>query len=62
MLKKVQFKVKDNARGPRLRCERCGHLGANARPNWNEMHKQKPITRASSASEFLAVKSESILF
>jgi len=22
--------------GPRLRCERCGHLGADARPNWNE--------------------------
>jgi hypothetical protein len=27
--------------GPRLRCERCGHLGADARPNWNEMHKQE---------------------
>lgn len=22
--------------GPRLRCERCGHLGAGARPNWQE--------------------------
>jgi hypothetical protein len=22
--------------GPRLRCERCGHLGADARPNWKE--------------------------
>jgi hypothetical protein len=22
--------------GPRLRCERCGHLGADARPNWQE--------------------------
>ena len=22
--------------GPRKRCERCGHLGADARPNWNE--------------------------
>jgi len=22
--------------GPRLRYERCGHLGADARPNWNE--------------------------
>ena len=22
--------------GPRLRCEVCGHLGADARPNWNE--------------------------
>jgi len=22
--------------GPRLRCERCGHRGADARPNWSE--------------------------
>lgn len=22
--------------GPRLRCEVCGHLGADVRPNWNE--------------------------
>jgi hypothetical protein len=22
--------------GPRMRCEQCGHLGADARPNWNE--------------------------
>lgn len=22
--------------GPRLRCVQCGHLGADARPNWNE--------------------------
>lgn len=22
--------------GPRLRCKRCGHLGANVRPNWLE--------------------------
>jgi len=22
--------------GPRLRCVRCGHLGADARPNWSE--------------------------
>jgi len=22
--------------GPRQRCERCGHLGADARPNWAE--------------------------
>jgi len=36
--------------GPRLRCDQCGHLGADARPNWNEMHKQDPITRSSSAS------------
>jgi hypothetical protein len=35
---------------PRLRCERCGHLGADARPNWNEMYKQEPITRASSTT------------
>jgi hypothetical protein len=36
--------------GPRLRCARCGHLGADARPNWNEMYKQEPITRASSVA------------
>jgi hypothetical protein len=36
--------------GRRLRCECRGHLGADARPNWNEMYKQEPITRASSAS------------
>jgi hypothetical protein len=22
--------------GPRLRCERCGNMGAEARPNWGE--------------------------
>jgi hypothetical protein len=22
--------------GPRMRCTKCGHLGADARPNWNE--------------------------
>jgi hypothetical protein len=22
--------------GPRMRCEKCGQLGADARPNWNE--------------------------
>ena len=33
--------------GPRLRCERCGQLGADAQPNWNGMHKQEPIKRAS---------------
>jgi hypothetical protein len=22
--------------GPRFRCERCGHIGADARPNWGE--------------------------
>ena len=36
--------------GPRLRCERCGHLGADARPNRNDMHKQEPITQASSVA------------
>jgi hypothetical protein len=36
--------------GPRLRCECCGHLGADVRPNWNEMHKHEPITRASCAA------------
>jgi hypothetical protein len=24
--------------GPRLRCERCGHLGVDARPNWQGGH------------------------
>jgi hypothetical protein len=33
--------------GPRLRCEVCGNLVADARPNWNEIYKQEPITRAS---------------
>jgi len=23
--------------GPRMRCQRCGQIGADARPNWNEM-------------------------
>lgn len=26
--------------GPRMRCERCGHLGAQVRPNWNERAAQ----------------------
>jgi hypothetical protein len=26
--------------GPRLRCERCGHLGADARPDWNEANSR----------------------
>ena len=28
--------------GPRMRCQRCGQLGADARPNWNE----RPTVRA----------------
>ena len=32
--------------GPRLRCERCGHLGADARPNWSDREKRAPITRS----------------
>jgi hypothetical protein len=24
---------------PRLRCERCGHLGADARPNWQDSER-----------------------
>ena len=36
--------------GPRLRCERGGHLGADARPNWNETDKQEPITRGSGSA------------
>jgi hypothetical protein len=39
--------------GPRLRCEVCGHLGADARPNWNETHKQQPITRGSESPPYL---------
>jgi hypothetical protein len=34
--------------GPRMRCERCGQRGADVRPNWNETHKQAPITRSNS--------------
>ncbi len=26
--------------GPRMRCERCGHIGADARPNWSEIAAQ----------------------
>ena len=33
--------------GPRMRCERCGQRGAEVRPNWNERHKQEPITVSS---------------
>jgi hypothetical protein len=40
--------------GPRLRCEVCGHRGADVRPNWNEMYKQEPITRACGTSEIKA--------
>jgi hypothetical protein len=40
--------------GPRLRCERCGHLGADARPNWNERDKREPIARSSNALEIRA--------
>ena len=36
--------------GPRMRCQRCGQLGADARPNWNERNKQEPITRSSSTA------------
>ena len=24
--------------GPRMRCRKCGKLGADARPNWSERH------------------------
>jgi hypothetical protein len=40
--------------GPRPRCERCRHLVADASPNWNEMHKQEPITRSISESKIRA--------
>ena len=34
--------------GPRMVCTVCGAIGADARPNWNERHRQAPITRTSS--------------
>jgi hypothetical protein len=34
--------------GPRMKCERCGQRGADVPPNWNESHKQEPITRSNS--------------
>jgi hypothetical protein len=33
--------------GLRMRGQRCGQRGADVRPNWNERHKQAPITRSS---------------
>jgi hypothetical protein len=24
--------------GPKMRCQRCGVIGADVRPNWNEQH------------------------
>jgi hypothetical protein len=29
--------------GPRMRCESCGHLGADARPNWSEVAAQGQV-------------------
>jgi hypothetical protein len=31
--------------GPRMRCTKCGHLGADARPNWIERRDILPGTR-----------------
>ena len=28
--------------GPRMRCTKCGHLGADARPNWKERADYMP--------------------
>ena len=39
---------------PRLRCERCGHPGADARPIWNEIY-----SRANHASERLSLERHS---
>ena len=38
--------------GPRLRCERRGHLGADARPNWSE---RATSGRVGDASPFVSV-------
>jgi len=32
--------------GPRMRCSRCGHLGADARPNWIERRDSEPGGRS----------------
>jgi hypothetical protein len=32
--------------GPRMRCTKCGHLGADARPNWIERRDNLPGGRA----------------
>jgi hypothetical protein len=29
--------------GPRMRCDRCSHLGADARPNWGEGSTQDRV-------------------
>ena len=33
--------------GPRMVCTICGAIGADAGPNWNERHRQAPITQSS---------------
>jgi hypothetical protein len=37
--------------GPRLRCERCGHLGADARPNCQERAEQSLFGPNKAAAE-----------
>jgi len=37
--------------GPRLRCERCGHLGAHARPNWNATAGTRGLVGAHSVTK-----------
>src|ERR1039457_4781773 len=35
----IQFESSPKSTGrPRLRCDQCGHVGGDARPNWNELH------------------------
>jgi hypothetical protein len=34
--------------GPRMRCEQCGHLGADARPNWSERSTIGVVARSNS--------------
>jgi hypothetical protein len=32
--------------GPRMVCTVCGAIGADARPNWDEMRKREPTTHS----------------
>jgi hypothetical protein len=39
-----------SAFGLRMACTRCGIVGADARPNWREMHASGEITRAEAST------------
>jgi hypothetical protein len=41
--------------GPRMRCDRCGHLGADAPPSWGEGSKRdkREVDLAKGAAAFL---------